>query len=856
MRRYLAVSLALGLAGAVAAHAELQVVVDGKPQVVVVTAEQPSAVAGYAAQELVYHLEKATGVKLETVTENAIPKQPAGRIYVGECDAADAAGIRVAELPGEGCALKTVGHALFIVGEDGDGDPLSMDTHAGTLWGVYELLERVLGVRWLWPGELGVYVPKTDAVTVADLDEVIQPRLLQRNLRSGLGLRGASGFTPEGKKKYAHDQAVFLRRHRMGRVLKLHYGHAFNAWWQRYGDEHPDWFQLVNGRRGPTSAGARFSMCVSNPGFHNQIVGLWLEQREKNPGEFLNINCCENDIRGLCTCERCLAWDGPQPESIPPRFGPRVVSDRYARFWLAVQQLAARFDPEATVVGYAYVNYAPPPSADIKLNEHIFVGTVPDVFFPRTDEEQQWVKDQWAGWRHTGCRLFLRPNYMLNGYCMPLVFAHQFADEFQFEAQNGMVATDFDSLTGQWAVQGTTLYLLMRLHNRPDSPADELLDEYYSAFGPAAERIRAYFDYWENYTGDNRERFREIAQRRAAGWSSYARGAHEYFPASSFEAAEKLLDQASAAVGEGTEYAARVDFLRKGLEHARLTSQVCQVLAGSDDDTSPLAWRKAVDKLMAFRRGTEPDDISNLDFCDFIEKRSWQTPDVYTGQPVRAVADKPQELDEGLFAPLRGTATCVALLRAGESFRARLACSRVGKNEAATEWRLWGPDDRLLAKGSVPVGEQADLDVPARQDGVHLLLIVSNANRASLTLLNEHAAIAGQSLKLIGVSTPLFFFVPEGTEEFALTVTSPAPGETARARILGPEGEQIAMAATGEQKTVSLEVTVPRGQAGKAWSVQIEKGDTGVLEDYTLTLDESIPGYWSHAGDRLVTPVE
>jgi len=376
---------------------------DGTPQAVVVTAEQPTPVAAYAAQELVYHLERATGARLQVVTASKIPAAPASNVCIGECQARDA-GIGEGALPRGGCVLRTVGNVLYIVGEDGDGDPLAMDTHAGTLWGVYELLERVLGVRWLWPGELGCYVPKTDAVVIGDLDETIQPRLLQRNLRPGLGLRGASGFTPEGKAQYAHDQAVFLRRHRMGRVVRLRYGHAFEAWWDRYGEEHPEWFQLLeNGQRGPSSPGARFSMCVSEPGFHEQIVRLWLEQREQQPGEFININCCENDIRGLCTCENCMAWDGPQPEEIPPRFGPRVVSDRYARFWRAVQELAAQHDPEATVVGYAYVNYAPPPSEDIQLNEHIFVGTVPDVFFPRTDQEQQWVKDQWSGWRRTGC---------------------------------------------------------------------------------------------------------------------------------------------------------------------------------------------------------------------------------------------------------------------------------------------------------------------------------------------------------------------------------------------------------------------------------------------------------------------
>ena len=173
----------------------------------------------------------------------------------------------------------------------------------------------------------------------------------------------------------------------------------------------------------------------------------------------------------------------PQPASIHPRFGPRVVSDRYARFWLATQQRAAKHDPEAVVVAYAYVNYAPPPSPAIKLNDHIYVGTVPDLFFPRSADEQQWVLDQWDGWRRTGAKLFLRPNYFLAGYCMPYVYAHQFAEEFRHEASHGMVFTDFDSLTGQWATQGPNLYLLARLHTHPKRTPDELLAEYYAGFG-------------------------------------------------------------------------------------------------------------------------------------------------------------------------------------------------------------------------------------------------------------------------------------------------------------------------------------------------------------------------------------
>ena len=44
----------------------------------------------------------------------------------------------------------------------------------------------------------------------------------------------------------------------------------------------------------------------------------------------------------------------------------------------------------------------------------------------------------------------------------PHSYSHQFADQFQYFAAHGMIATDFDSLLGQWAAQGPTMYLLAR----------------------------------------------------------------------------------------------------------------------------------------------------------------------------------------------------------------------------------------------------------------------------------------------------------------------------------------------------------------------------------------------------------
>lgn len=615
----------------------------------IVTTDKPGPVAEYAARELAAHLEKATGVRLEVMTESAVKADTLRRIYVGDCKAARDAGIEVSKLPAETFVLRTSGEALFIAGEDKAGDPLETDTRAGTLWGVYEWLERELHVRWLWPGELGTFVPKTDKVTAKDVNETIAPRFFQRRLRPGLGDESehpALGFTPGAFEQFKHEEMVFLRRHRMGRSQPMGYGHAFTDWWQKYGKEHPEWFQLLeSGKRGPAKAKSRFSMCVSNPELQEQIVALWEKKRGAKSGAPSFINAVENDILGLCTCEKCRALDGPAPEDYLKFYSAsskmansHFVSDRYAHFWLGVQERAAKVDPDVTVIGYAYFNYFQAPTTGVKLNEHILIGYCPSGgWFPRSGEEDDWMKRQWTGWRSTGARLFLRTNHLLDGYCMPYIFAHQFASDFQHAAREGMVATDLDSLTGQWATQGPTLYLAARLHARPEASADGLLAEYYSAFGVAAPQVKAYFDYWENYTMRGRERINKIMEDlQTSRWRNWAKAAHALYPPECFPPAEEMLAEAAVMVHDDKEAAARVEFLRTGLKHAKLCAQVSAEISLANPAAPRAGTSAALVELMKFRRKTERMGIANFNHLAWVEDLSWklsdetkQAPDLY-----------------------------------------------------------------------------------------------------------------------------------------------------------------------------------------------------------------------------------
>jgi len=611
------------LVAASAAIADVELVSDGQARAVIVTPAKAWSVVRYAAAELQHHIKRATGVELAIAVEGAAPAQPAGRVYLGNCAASVAAGLPADPAP-ETFVTRAAGGSVYIVGGDGKGHPHHGTTLAGTLFGVYELVEDVLGVRWLWPGELGEVVPRTERVVVPDGEKHWVSPLLWRGLRSTLsGTYLRRAYSLEGRRQAVHDERVWLRRHRMGRSLKVGYGHAFTSWWSKYGESHPEYFNLLSdGKRRPHRHPTVVSMCVSEPRFWQQIVDNWLEARAK--GGPNNVNVCENDVDGLCVCERCRAWDEPlPPKPIDERYTDpegRVVSNRYARYYRAVQELAAKHDPEVCVIGYAYVNYFPAPSREVKLSDRVLVGLVPDTFFPRTDEEQEWVLRQWEGWGATGARLFLRPNYFLDGYCLPYVFARQFGQEFGHAARSGMMGTDFDSLTGMWAAQGPNLYLLGRMHVRPKASVETLLGEYYAAFGPAGSGVRAYFDYWEQVTRD-----RDALRKKVGlGWSSFPRGVHEVYPLELFDRGRELLDAAAQAAAPDAEAAARVAFLRKGLEHARLCVETSQGLVAAKEAGDLLAGIRVIARLDDFRASIERDNVANLAFCNRVEQRAWE----------------------------------------------------------------------------------------------------------------------------------------------------------------------------------------------------------------------------------------
>ena len=146
---------ALALAVVTGAWAqELTVVRDGQPAAVIVLAPDASEQLAEAVGEMQALIERSTGACLELADE-----APAGMaaIHVGRTPAVQALGLDLGDLDGDGFVIQFPDErSVVILGP----------TDWGTEFGVYEFLERYVGVRWVMPGPAGTYVPTRESIVI------------------------------------------------------------------------------------------------------------------------------------------------------------------------------------------------------------------------------------------------------------------------------------------------------------------------------------------------------------------------------------------------------------------------------------------------------------------------------------------------------------------------------------------------------------------------------------------------------------------------------------------------------------------------------------------------------------------
>lgn len=585
-----------------------------------------------AAQELAEHWKKATGSEA-AVSTNATGKarwtfrlgRAARQIELNGLDKNDAT-IRV----GDGI--------VDIAGVDGSGRIMKASTPAGTLFGVYSFLERKLGVRWLWPGELGTVCPKSSGASMSEETWTVRHMAFSQ-WRAGSNVASPGWSDRSAAQRFYRDQSLWLRRHRFAACDSLAKGHAFTTWFNRYGREHPEWFnEMPDGtRRGdPFYFGGRadiISLCPSNHELVREVVRDWAETRA---GSDNIINGNENDTAGKCCCAACLALDATGDDAgrrarAAAAFAAKSngwwralgsLSSRYCAFWNALLEEGRKVRPDCRVIGCVYANYSDPPKVGTTLDRNVILRFCPPVMFPWTAEKKKFFKDCWDGWSATGASLMMRPNFTLDGHDFPLAYYKHYVDCYDFVRARGLVAVDMDSLTGVYGANGLTTYVIASKNSSPDRPLPELEDDYFGAFGSSAGVMRGLYATFEKASDAGFRADSPDDTIEGGRYCDFMLSAYRVFPPAMLEESVAKLAEAMSAERDPV-VVRRLGFVRAGLCDALLVLKAQRGFAEYQKTGETRSFAAAYAELLAHRCRNEGLGYLNLATVDFYESRHW-----------------------------------------------------------------------------------------------------------------------------------------------------------------------------------------------------------------------------------------
>ncbi len=290
---------------------------DGAAECIIVLSDRPSDAAAAGGYLLAQQFARISGASVRVVKESALQDvslvgqrlsaqvgafRPTTFVLVGESALSRRLQVNGDGLDRGAILLQTTGNVLIMLGNDASTflDP------RGSYYAVVTYLEELLGVRYLWPGELGFVVPSQKTIPLPVLKRTFTPFLTQRQIRwagrnerlnNGLAYLGFTPFEYDFRFQTATGEGTGLPKwtdwQRLGGTLNLNAGHSFGDTWEKYHESHPEWFALQsNGSRDLTDLDPeRPRLCMSNldlvtarrPRQDRRVGSIWHDLRVFGP---------------------------------------------------------------------------------------------------------------------------------------------------------------------------------------------------------------------------------------------------------------------------------------------------------------------------------------------------------------------------------------------------------------------------------------------------------------------------------------------------------------------------------------------------------------------------------------------
>lgn len=438
----------------------------------------------------------------------------------------------------------------------------------GSLYAVYDFLERYCNVRWYAPGDIGIVYPQSRSLSVRGNDLRRTPAMIHR------WHAGASMYMPTPKERLpAADVNVWRLRNRLGgRALTV--GHSFYGYYDRFLKEHPDWFAQGYSGQPP-------QMCYTNPEFIAQVVQDARDYFD-GKGAASGAQATDNmfglvpmDNSSWCKCERCQA-ELNAAEKDNPQFNNGWASDYIYNFANKVAREIAKSHPDKWIGQLAYSTYAyypakivPEKNVSVQLCLH-----TRNWWCPSMEANDRRVLAEWTAKQD-------RPIYLWLYYCFPALnakygsfnywpgfFAHDVVEQMKLYEKAGVTGIFLENsseVDATYLMDQLEFYVTFRLADDPTLDGNKLIDEFFTRYyGAASKPMRALYlrieDLFSNpkyYPVEIQKSAAHQHQTEALAWDSL--GTPERIAE-----LQKLMDQATACASTPVEKE-RVSLFERGI---------------------------------------------------------------------------------------------------------------------------------------------------------------------------------------------------------------------------------------------------------------------------------------------------
>ena len=513
----------------------------------------------------------STGVSLTVVTDTENISVPS--IHIGTTRLSVQLGLSPDILPPDTWVVRKVGKSLVISGGDNNSDihPVGKNlVPFGTLFATYEFLERVVGVRWYWPGEDGRLVPKHTDITVGSVSWQGSP---------SYETRFAFYAVPQGVS--SEDAWVWWRRMRWGGKEGNPIGmHSFGGWNEKYGKQHPEWFALQrNGERLNTvdpEGRKNGHLCYSNPDVINAVVKEAREVFDKNKDlKYFTVMPGDSNEIYYCQCKDCQALLRPQE--------PPGKTHSYA-IWTFVNKVAEevrKTHPDRFITCCAYAGYRIPPE-DVYFQPNVAVTfCVPDELRNpwKQDFKQKYVSEI-KKWNSKVQNLYVWDYWLYRWvaglYGAPAIFPHILPEIYLLERNrvkghvielcNKDSSGVLQSSWQDWMMDQINVYVGFKLMWDSNLDVDTILKEYYQFFGPAESLIKKFYETMEQAFLNPETKGKELKWDWNTCW-------HQTYPPELVNQVMNYLREAEKITRGNEPYHTRVEKVLKGFLTFELASK-------------------------------------------------------------------------------------------------------------------------------------------------------------------------------------------------------------------------------------------------------------------------------------------